>query len=509
MSDPGYVAPPASSASPALDEPISLVLEPPAGGEAAAARSPFLPRIMGMRRFLRVRAFDTSTLEGRSNERYRRIAWSTLLATVARAIGIAISFISVPLVIGYLGNERYGMWITMSSLIVALGPLDLGIGLGLLTVVSDADGRDDQAAARRAISTAIALLTLVAAASAVVFALLYPIIPWASLYNVVSPAAVSEAGPASAALVAAFALGLPLGIVAQVQLAYQSGYISSAWAIVGSVGSLVALLLVIHLRGGLPALAVALSWVGLVTAALNGWSLFRRQRPWLAPRLRDVSPSTGRSLLGTGLLFLVLQLAVLVGYQLDNLVIAQILGAEMVPEYAVPAKLFSLAPLLLSFALTPLWPAYRESLARGDGGWVRRTLRRSIVLAAAITIPSSLVLVVVAPWLLEVWVGSAVHPTQILLAGLGLWAILTALSGPVAMLLNGANVVGFQAACAIAMAIANVTLSVLLVQRIGVSGAVWGSVIAQVIFVLLPYAWYVRRLLRRLPEAPATQTTTQ
>ena len=483
------------------------MIAPTAEDEAEAGRSSLWLRITRWRRFLRVRAFDTTTLEGRSAERYRRIAWSSLLATVARVVGLATSFISVPLVIGYLGSERYGMWITMSSLVAALGPLDLGIGLGLLTVVSDAHGRDDRAAARRAISTAAAMLMLIAGVSAVVFALAFPAIPWAGVFNVVSPTAAAEAGPASAVLFAAFALGLPLGLVGQVQLAYQSGYISSAWAIVGNLGSLVALILVIHLRGSLPALVVALTGVGLVAAVLNGWFLFRRQRPWLMPRRHDVELSTGRSLLRTGALFLVLQLAGLAGYQLDNLVIAQILGARMVQEYAVPAKLFALAPTLLSFALTPLWPAYRESLARGDGGWVRRTLRRSILLAAVINIPSSLFLVLVAPWLLQVWVGPAVHPTLLLLVGLGLWSILNTLNGPFAMLLNGANVVGFQAACAVAMAVTNVTISILLVQRIGVSGAVWGSVIAQIAFVLLPDLWYVRRLLRRLQAIPAAGAT--
>jgi O-antigen/teichoic acid export membrane protein len=295
--------------------------------------------------------------------------------------------------------------------------------------------------------------------------------------------------------------------VGQVQLAYQSGYISSAWAIVGNLGSLAALILVIHLRGSLPALVIALTGVGLVAAAFNGWYLFRRQRPWLMPQRREVRLSTGRSLLGTGGLFLVLQLAGLAGYQLDNLVIAQILGASKVQEYAVPAKLFALAPMIISFALTPLWPAYRESLARADGAWVRRTLRRSVVLAATVNIPSSLVLVAVAPWLLQLWVGSAVHPTLLLLIGLGTWAMMNTLNGPFAMLLNGANVVGFQAACAIGMAIANVTLSILLIQRIGVSGAVWGSVFAQVVFVLLPDLWYVRRLLRRLQVMPAAGPT--
>jgi O-antigen/teichoic acid export membrane protein len=485
-----------------------VTARPPVRREVEAERSSIWTRVMWWRRLLRVRAFDTATLEGRSAERYRRIGWSALLGFTARAVGLATWFISVPLVIGYLGSERYGMWLTMSSLAGALGPLDLGIGLGLLMAVSDSNGRDERAAARRAVSTAAAMLLVVAAVSAVVFAFFYPVIPWSRVFNVVSPAAVSEAGPASAALFAAFAFGLPLGIVGQVQLAYQSGYISSAWAILGNLGSLVALILVIHLRSSMPALVVALTGGALVAAALNGWFLFRRQRPWLMPLRRDVEVSTGRSLLRTGALFLVLQVAGLAAYGLDNIVIAQILGAQMVQEYAVPARLFALAPTLLAFALMPLWPAYRESLARGDGAWVRRTVRRSIAMAALINIPSSLVLVAVAPWLLQAWVGSAVHPTPLLLVGLGLWTMLNTLNGPFAMLLNGANVVGFQVVCAVAMAVANVIISILLVQRIGVSGAVWGSVLAQAIFSLLPGTWYVRRLLRRLPAAPAAGTTT-
>ena len=459
-------------------------------------------RLVRWRRLLRIRPFDTTTPEGRSDERYRRIAWSTALSTVARFVGIATSFITVPLVIGYLGNERYGMWLTMSSLVATLGPLDLGIGLGLLTVVSDAYGRDDREAARRAISTAVAMLTMIAALAVVAFGVAYFVIPWARVFNVSSPTAVSEAGPAAAVLLGAFALGLPLGIVGQVQLAHQSGYISSAWAIVGNLGSFVALIAIIMLHGSLPLLVVALTFVGLIAAALNGWFLFRRQRPWLMPRLRDVDLRAGRALLKTGSFFMVLQLAGMAAYGVDNIVISQILGADAVPEYAVPVKIFTLAPTLLSFALIPLWPAYRESMARGDAAWVKRTLRRSILLAAAFNIPSSLILIVAGPFLLHLWVGSAVHPTLILLVGLGTWTIMNTLNGPFAMLLNGANIIGFQAVCSTLMAVANVAISIYLVQRIGVSGAVYGSVISQLAFILIPEIWYVRRFIGRLPNSP-------
>jgi O-antigen/teichoic acid export membrane protein len=477
-----------------------------AAAPAEPGPSSIIERLARWRRFLRLRPFDTTTPEGRSAERYRRIAWSTLLSTVARFVGLATSFISVPLVVGYLGSERYGMWLTMSSLVAALGPLDLGIGLGLLTVVSDAYGRDDREAARRAISTAAAMLSTIAVLATIAFGIVYFLIPWARIFNVATPTAIAEAGPASAVLFGAFALGLPLAIVGQVQLAHQSGYISSAWAIAGNIGSFIALVAIIALHGSLPLLVIALTCVALVAAALNGWFLFRRQRPWLMPRLRDVDFRAARGLLKTGSLFMVLQIAGLAAYQLDNFVIAQILGPSAVQEYAIPAKLFALAPMLLSFALTPLWPAYRESMARGDGAWVKRTLRRSIILAALVNIPSTVVLVIAGPFLLNLWVGSAVHPTLLLLLGLGAWAIMNTLNGPFAMLFNGANVVGFQAVCATLMAIANVAISIFLVQRIGVSGAVYGSVIAQTIFVLIPGLWYMRRLLRRL-SASQSETT--
>jgi O-antigen/teichoic acid export membrane protein len=464
-------------------------------------------RLARWRRFLRLRPFDTTTLQGRSDERYRRIAWSTTLSAVGRLIGMATGLISVPLVLGYFGNDqighdRNGIWLQMSSFVAALGPLDLGIGLGLLTVVSDAHGRDDKEAARRAISTAMAMLSLIGALVIVVFGVAYFTVPWAGVFNVHTQPAISEAGPAAAVLVGAFAVGLPLGIVGTVQLAHQTGYISSAWAIVGNLGSFVALVLIINIHGSLPLLMLAMTCVGLPMAVLNGWFLFRRHRPWLMPRVRDVDFRAGRGLLRVGSFFIVLQIAGLVAYSLDNIVIAQILGSGAVQEYAVPTKLFVLAPTLLSYVLIPLWPAYRESLARGDGAWVKRTLRRSIILAALLNIPSSLFLIVAGPFLLNAWVHSQVHPTTLLLVGLGTWTIMNTLNAPFAMLLNGANVVGFQAGCSILMAIANVTISIYLVQRIGVSGAVYGSVISQLVFILIPEIWYVRRLLGRLPNGP-------
>ena len=45
-----------------------------------------------------------------------------------KLIGMVISFLSVPLTIGYLGIERYGVWVTLGSLIAWMALTDFGLG---------------------------------------------------------------------------------------------------------------------------------------------------------------------------------------------------------------------------------------------------------------------------------------------------------------------------------------------------------------------------------------------
>jgi len=73
------------------------------------------------------------------------------------------------------------------------------------------------------------------------------------------------------------------------------------------------------------------------------------------------------------------------------------------------------------------------------------------------------------------------------------------------MLFNGMNIIRFQVICALLMAGGNLALSIVLTHLIGVSGVIWGSVITQAGFVLLPGAFYIMRLFSALPQS-ATHT---
>jgi O-antigen/teichoic acid export membrane protein len=228
----------------------------------------------------------------------------------------------------------------------------------------------------------------------------------------------------------------------------------------------------------------------------------------LRPRLSSVKLSTVRLLGRSGWLFFVLGIAAAVGYQSDALVISVRLGANRVPEYVLPFRLFSLIPTFLGFFVLPLWATHAESLQRGEAERVRRTLRLSLMLSAAIATVASIILVFVSPAVIRLWAGPSVPtPSLGLLCCLALLAIALGLSGPIAMLLNGADVIGFQVAVASLMMVVNLVLSIALVVPIGVAGPPLATALAQVFCVLLPCAVYTRRLFdqHRLPAGPVLQ----
>ena len=107
---------------------------------------------------LRAKPSDLSTEAGRARERHRRIAMTTLTSGIVKVITIATSIISVPLTIGYLGQERYGLWMTVTSAASLLAFADLGMGNGLLNAVSRANGANDRQDAKTNVSSAFFLL---------------------------------------------------------------------------------------------------------------------------------------------------------------------------------------------------------------------------------------------------------------------------------------------------------------------------------------------------------------
>ena len=455
-----------------------------------------------LRELVRLSPHDTRTEEGRARERHSRVTLTALASALAKVIAVATALISVPLTLHYLGPERYGLWMTISSLVAILAFADLGIGNGMLNAIAAAHGRDDRLAIRGYVSSGFVVLSAVAVVLLLLFFAAYRFVPWPALFNVKTELARQEVGPAVAVFITCFALAIPLTIVQRVQSALQRGFLAALWQCAASTLGLAGVIVAIHQQASLPWLVLAFVGAPLLASAFNSLLFFGRMQTEIAPKLHAVSREAGWQLVRTGGLFLVLQAVAAVAYASDSLIIAQMLGAAAVADYAVPERLFSLITLVIAMVLAPLWPAYGEAIARGDMPWVRRTLRRSVVTAVALSALCSFAMVLLGPWLIEVWVGKAIVPSMLLLLALALWKTIEAGGNALAVFLNGAHVVQVQVVLAVLTAIAALLLKIFLVRAVGVAGAVLASVIAYSVFTALPIFVLLPRLLQRL-RSPA------
>jgi O-antigen/teichoic acid export membrane protein len=451
----------------------------------------------------RLRPFDSATESGRSKERLRRAALTTVGSSASKAVSLLSTLVSVPLTYRYLGPERYGIWMVLISIIGAMSFADLGIGNGLVNAISEAYGRDDRKLARQHVSSALALMLTIAAALALIGTVAYPFLPWLRLFNVKSNATALEGAQAFLVLYASFVVNIPLGVITRTQSGIQKGYIAQVVNALGGIASLGLILLVISLHGSLAWLVFASVGAGVVATLINGWILFR-EYPWLLPSSHAIRADSAKKIFKLGLLFFVLQCSFTLAFTSDNIVIAQILGAAAVAVYSVPQKLFSFVAAIVAMAVGPLWPAYGEAIARGDVQWVRRIFLGSLWFVLGISIPLCVLLGVAGPWILRVAVGKSFHAPVVLIIVLSIWGVVNSVSQVGSILLNGAGVLRPQVLLAVVVGVSNLALSIFLTKSFGVVGVCLGSILTQVLITFPTYVFLIRGLFERLSTAGAS-----
>jgi len=451
-------------------------------------------------RLLFHKSADPDTETGRARERQRRILLTAFSSVFAKFITIGVSFISIPLTLHYLGSERFGLWMTISSIIAMMEFADLGIGNGLLNAVSKAHGLNDFMLMRSSITGAFFLLSSIAMVILALFFSIYHLVDWASFFNVNDSLAAAESGPSVALFVLCFALGIPLMIVQKVQLGLQLGFFARLWQSLGGVFGLVALLFVIHFEGGLPWLVVAISGSPLIVALINTTVFFGFQKTEILPRFADLagSGSSMKSIAHLGGLFLVLQLASSVAFSSDNYIISRILGVERVAEYAIVSKLFESAMMVMGMFISPLWPAFGEAKARGDVAWIRSTLKKALRLTLLMGCCVAAVLIVFGPWIIEMWIGKRLEVPFVLIFLYGIWIILKLTGVTLAAFLNGMNIVSLQVIISLIFAVTVIAAKIGLIHIYGVPGVPAALIGVYFVSVLLPYFLLMPRLFREL-----------
>lgn len=273
-----------------------------------------------------------------ANDRNIVLKKNILMSAVLKMVGLATSLLIVPITIGYLDKEVYGVWMTMTSVLFWIGTFDIGLGNGMRNYLTEAISKQDYSLARKYICTTFSLLTVIALALGVIGLLPLSQLDYCSFFNT---HAVSGESLRNATLVAiGFTLGnFVLKNVGFIFVAMQKYAVNDLLTVSGNVISMVIIFILTKVTSG-NLMYVVLAYTATTCAvfALATIPLFLRY-PELRPAANDFDKSLGRQIVGKGMGFFVIQVSsCLVIFGAANVFIAQNCGPTNVTTYNIAYK---------------------------------------------------------------------------------------------------------------------------------------------------------------------------
>ena len=342
------------------------------------------------------------------DERSLTVKKNAVFSVLLKCLSIVVTFLLVPLTIDYISAELYGVWLTLSSIVVWLGFLDVGFCQGLKNKLTEAIAKQDYERGKKLVSTTYFVMLVIFIPVCAIVQFVIPLIDWCSLLNVSNQYG-SDIIKSLHVLVAICCLQQIINVVVSVVAAFQKVALSNSFTVVGHVLSLFVIIIMTKTcSASLFVLCFALAGMPVFVTMFASLFLYSKGFKCVRPSCRYVSIDLIKDLFSLGWRFFIINVQAIVLYQSTNILISNVSSPINVTSYNIAYKYFNVAMMFFTLLTQPLWPAYADAYARGEISWLEKT-RKKMSKVFLTTVILCFLMMIVSPMFYHVWVGSKIH----------------------------------------------------------------------------------------------------
>ena len=315
-----------------------------------------------------------------------------------------VVLLMVPLTLDCLGAYQNGVWLTISSLLVWIDQMDIGLGNGLRNRLAMFQARGESDEAQKIVSSTMAMLVCIIIPLFLVFS---AIIWLGNIYAFlnVDPNSIPELQTALQCAVTLVCITFVLKFIGNVYMGMQLPAVSNLLMALGQTIALIATWLLFLNHHATFYNIVAVNTAAPMLVYLSAYPItFYWKYPLLRPRVKSVNLRTAVQLGNLGLKFFWLQIAAIIQFMTANILISHFFTPEMVTPYQVAYRYLSLLMVFFSIVCMPFWNATTDAYERHDTTWIEQASRKMNLLTALIFVAAS-VMTLVSPWVYDIWVG--------------------------------------------------------------------------------------------------------
>ncbi len=411
-----------------------------------------------------------------------------------KGISILSSLLLVPLTLDYVNKELYGIWLTLSSIVIWINFFDIGLTLGLKNRLTEALTTHDYARGKSLVSTTYFMMFAIFIPVSIVVMLLIPFINWPELLNV--PTIYNKDIQIVLYLLVIFmTIQMFFNVLNTVVSAYQKTAMASLFAMLGQLLSL--LLIFILTRTTPPSLiglAFAISLSPIVVLIIFSRILYTSSFKEISPSYKYIDLKQIKDLFNLGIKFFIIQIQVIVLYQSTNIIISHISGPEAVSQYNIAYKYLGISTMIYNIILTPLWPAFTDAYALKDYTWMNRIYKK-MCLVYSIVLFGIIILIALSPYLYYFWVGDKIEiPFEITLC-LGIFLAVNSWDSLQVYMINGVGAIKLQTYVVLIGLIFHIPLALFLGNKMGTIGVILSMTCINLIYSVI-FTTQINKILK-------------
>lgn len=371
-----------------------------------------------------------------------------------------VQFLLVPLTLACLGEYENGVWLTISSVLLWINNLDIGLGNGLRNKLAVYMARGDKEKAREMVSSTFIMLCIIIIPVLIVLLLFETCCDNYRIFNVDS----SIIGNLDVVLYVTTILVCTTFIFKFIGNIYMGLQLPAVNNFIGSAGSTLAMIgtYIVYLSGNRSMLLVASVnllaplLVYLLAYPITFWGKYK----FLSPSISYIKASSIRELFSIGFKFFALQIPAVLLFFTSNILISKLFNPAMVTPYQIAYRYFVMTMTLFSIICVPYWTATTDAYEKRDFEWIRnanRTLNRFVLLLFFIIV----CMILLSRPVYSVWIGdkSDVPFSMTMIAGL--YQFLLIYSMRYSYVLNGIGALRLQLIFTILAAVVYIPLAML------------------------------------------------
>lgn len=430
------------------------------------------------------------------SERSQIVKRNAIGAIIIKIFAMIVDFAKVPLLLSYLDSERYGIYVTIASIVYWTHNFDFGLGTGLRYKLTHAISLGDSQYGRQLVSTAYYSLSVIMFLSLLILVPICFCVDWNSLLNT-NIIDCSELAICVVVVLIVFVLQFILELITYILQAFQKAALSTIFK---PLANFVTLIVIVVLKfftaNSLLLVCMAMTIPVVVILFICNLYLFAKSFKQVSPKVSYFRKACLGDIYSLGFKFFVGQLSSLVVFQTASFLISHYINPIEAAVYNSAFTYFGLILIFNGMAQTPLCAAITDAYVKQDYSWLKNCMRKMKYLSFTFSI-AALVMLAISPVFFNIWLNGKLEIPLSLSCVLVFYFILNIWSNPYINFISGVGKLSATMYLSIAKILLFFPVAIFMVKLCGSIGLVLSIICVNTIPNILLGVYQTHLLLRK------------